>query len=119
MSERFNAILEYVMPRLVILCLLLVPFPLAAESVTIAADQWARPRNGEMIAGLGQLRKVIEAFDAQPDRQIVIHYANGESATLWAEELRSWLVSLGIPSSRITLAASLGKNDVIIVETTP
>ncbi len=107
------------MPRLLVFCLLLAPLPLAAQSVTIAAEQWARPRSGEMIAAFGQLSEVIKTLDDEPDRQIVIRYAKGESGTLWAEELRSWLVSLGVPSSRIALAVGLGSNDTIVVETSP
>lgn len=98
---------------------MLIPLSLSAERVTLTADEWARPRSGEAIATLGRLHKLIEAFDIQPGVQIVIHYGAGESGTLWAEELRSWLVSLGVPSSRINLATGLGRNDVIVVETTP
>ena len=92
---------------------------LSAESVTITADQWARPRSGEAIIHLERLHEVIEALDQSADNQITIRHAAGESGTLWAEELRSWLVSLGIPSRRIVLDVGLEQSDVIIVETNP
>lgn len=107
------------MPGVLALLLLLIPLSLFADRVTITADQWARPRTGEAIASLGTLNKLIEALDRQPEAQIVIRYAADENGTLWAEELRSWLVSLGIASRRITLSAGLEKSDIIIVETAP
>lgn len=98
---------------------LTIPVVLLAESVTITADQWASPRSGQAVARLGLLNKLVEAFDRSPQGQIIIRYAKGESGTLWAEELRSWLISLGIPSRRITLSADLGTNDIIVLETGP
>ncbi len=98
---------------------LLMPGAALAERVTITADQWAHPRSGEAIVRLGELGRLIEAFDSQAEAQILIHYTVGESGVLWAEELHSWLVSLGVPSKRITLSADLYRNDAIVVETRP
>lgn len=110
---------ERMVMRLFALLLLALPVPLSAESVTITADQWASPRSGESIIRFERLNKLVEAFDQSPDNQILIRHAEGESGTLWGEELRSWLVSLGIPSGRIVLNAGLGRSDAIIVETSP
>lgn len=110
---------ERMLMRLFALLLLALPVPLSAESVTITADQWASPRSGESIIRFERLNKLVEAFDQSPDNQILIRHAEGESGTLWGEELRSWLVSLGIPSGRIVLNAGLGQSDAIIVETSP
>ena len=110
---------ERMVMRLLALLLLALPVPLSAESVTITADQWASPRSGESIIRFERLNKLVEAFDQSPDNQILIRHAEGESGTLWGEELRSWLVSLGIPSGRIVLNAGLGQSDAIIVETSP
>ncbi|MDH3670163.1 MAG: hypothetical protein OES46_03255 [Gammaproteobacteria bacterium] len=104
---------------LLALLLLTLPAPLLAESVMITADQWASPRSGESITRFERLNKLVQALDQSPDNQILIRYAEGETGTLWAEELRSWLVSLGIPSGRIVLNADLGQSDTIIVETSP
>ncbi|MFQ5993947.1 MAG: hypothetical protein ACE5K1_02535 [Acidiferrobacterales bacterium] len=115
-----DGILASMLVRPLTLCvLLLLPAPLLAERVTITADQWARPRSGETIARLGLLHRVVQELDAQPDRQIVIRHARGENGTLWAAELRSWLVSLGVSSKRISLATGLKDKSVIVVETTP
>lgn len=105
--------------RLFVLLLVVLPMPLSAESISITADQWASPRRGESVVRFERLAKLVEAFNQSPDDQILIRHAKGEVGTLWAEELRSWLVSLGIPSSRIALTASSGPSDAIIVETSP
>ncbi|MFQ5544563.1 MAG: hypothetical protein ACE5FE_01170 [Acidiferrobacterales bacterium] len=105
--------------RLLALLLLTLPVPLLAESVIITADQWASPRSGESITRFERLNKLVQTLDQSPNNQILIRYAEGEDGTLWAEELRSWLVSLGIPSGRIVLNVGLGQSDAIIVETSP
>lgn len=105
--------------QLLALLALTLPVPLSAETITITADQWASPRSGESIVRFEGLNKLVAAFDRNPDSQIFIRYAEGENGTLWAEELRSWLVSLGIPSGHIVLNASVRQSDTIIVETSP
>lgn len=104
---------------LVLALLLLLPLPLRAESVTISAERWATPRSGETVAAWSELRELMAAFDRQPGSQLVIRYARGENGSLWAEELRSWLVSLGVPSSRIRLKDDLQGRDVVRVDTVP
>jgi hypothetical protein len=106
-------------PVLVLALLLLSPLPLRAESVTISAERWVTPRSGETVAAWSELRELMAAFDRKPGAQLVIHYAPGETGSLWAEELRSWLVSLGIPSGRITLKDNLQRHDIVRVDTVP
>ncbi len=92
--------------------------PLLAASAIISADQWASPRSGERVAQLPGLAQLIADFDPAA-AQIVIHYAPSEAGTLWAEELRSWLVALGVPSARISLRGTLERADKVRVETEP
>jgi hypothetical protein len=99
--------------------LLMLPLPLRAESVTISAERWATPRSGETVAAWSELRELMAAFDRKPGSQLVIRYAPGENGSLWAEELRSWLVSLGIPSSRVSLKHDLQRRDIVRVDTMP
>jgi hypothetical protein len=105
--------------RIAALLLWILPVAALAERVTITADQWATPRSGAEVAHFGALDTLIAAFDEQPSAQVVIHYGPGETGSLWAEELRSWLVALGVPSARITLSASLVRRDIIQIETQP
>ncbi|MFQ5934805.1 MAG: hypothetical protein ACE5LB_00160 [Acidiferrobacterales bacterium] len=104
--------------QILVAFLLLLPLSLQAEQVTITADRWVSPRSGETVARWQELQQLLTAFDRKPEAQIVIRHAPGENGSLWAEELRSWLVSLGVPSRRIVLKASIKRSDVLIVETT-
>ncbi len=106
-------------PALMLALFLLVPPPLWAESVTISAERWATPRSGETVAAWPELRELMATFDRKPGSQLVIRYARGENGSLWAEELRSWLVSLGVPSSRINLKDDLQRRDIVRVDTVP
>jgi hypothetical protein len=106
-------------PVLMLALFLLVPPPLWAESVTISAERWATPRSGETVAAWPELRELMATFDRKPGSQLVIRYARGENGSLWAEELRSWLVSLGVPSSRINLKDDLQRRDIVRVDTVP
>lgn len=106
-------------PVLVLVLLLLSPPPVWAQSVTISAERWATPRNGQNVAAWSELRELMTAFDRKPGSQLVIRFARGENGSLWAEELRSWLVSLGVPSNRINLRDDLQRRDILRVDTIP
>jgi len=67
----------------------------------ITADEWSRPRSAEMLIQIPALSKIILAFNQQPTQRLLVRYPGGEEGLLWANELKDWLVSLGIPSARI------------------
>lgn len=79
----------------------LLALPAAAETWTLDAEAWARPRSGAMVAGLEPVRAAVAAWAAEPERRLVIRHAGGEAGTLWAVELRDWLVALGVPPDRV------------------
>jgi hypothetical protein len=74
-----------------------------AGAVVIGADIWARPRDGAEFVRLPELRALMETFERQPDGQIVVHHGGGDEESLQAEEMRAWLVALGVPGSRVRL----------------
>ena len=72
-----------------------------AARYTINAEVWARPRSGEVILQMEPLRNLVADWQQSPNSVIEILYPGGEAGVLWAQELQSWLVALGIPSARI------------------
>ncbi len=87
-----------------------------SPAVTVTAEQWARPRSGEAVARLPELVRLVEALDRNPSQRLVVRHASGDDGTLWAEELRSWFVALGVPSVNIELAPGAPEADKLSLE---
>ena len=69
----------------------------------LKASEWNVPRTTESILAMPALRQTVQAYNKNPTARIQIHYPGGDEGTLWATELRSWLISLGIASQHIEL----------------
>lgn len=86
------------------------------DRIRLTRDLWAHPRSGFYVAKLDALNPLIRRFNAQAEGRIVIRYARGDEGSLWAAELRAWLVALGIPSTRIELVSVAQAEDALIIE---
>lgn len=100
------------------LLIMLVFSPVSsAESVQIiTADDWARPRSGESLVQMPALKRTVRDYLSQSNergQRILIRHPRGEEGVLWAEELRSWLVALGIPSADIAVTPKSTRIDAI------
>lgn len=87
--------------------------PAQEQLFELSAEQWARPRQGEVLVAYPSLRAALAAFDAAPRALLQIRYPGGEEGSLWAGELRDWLVALGVPSSRIQVQPGTRKPEYI------
>ena len=101
----------------------------SAESVeVITADQWARPRSGESLVQMPALKRTVRDYlgqiagrddeqggsrNTRRDQRIRIRHPRGEEGVLWAEELRGWLIALGIPSTDIAMSPDSTRVDAI------
>jgi len=97
----------------------------SAESVqVITAEDWARPRSGESLVRMPALKRTVRDYlnqkgnqkgslNDQRGQRISIRHPRGEEGVLWAEELRGWLVALGIPSADIALNPESSRIDAI------
>ena len=84
-----------------------------AQTYRLHADTWARPRTGETLLEMPEIRQLMQQWHKTPERVIEIHYPGGEQGMLWAQELRDWLVSLGVPSAQIkTLVGHVAADSV-------
>jgi hypothetical protein len=88
------------------------------ESWSLSADEWARPRDGLAVARMHPLTEIVSAWVGHPERRLLIRYPGGEDGLLWAHELRSWLVALGIPLQQQDLVAGSHQADRIELELT-
>ncbi len=102
--------------RGLIFILLLTCFPLQANSLRIfnlSADNWARPRTGDVLPQMEPLRLAVSYWHSMDDAGLMLSYPGEDSGELWAAELKDWLVSLGVPSDAIYLSPGLQSNGEI------
>ena len=93
-----------------------IMLPAQANTVrlfTLSADEWAQPRSAAVIVEFASVRAAVNYWLQVDDAVIVIRYPGEDSGELWAAELRDWLVTLGVSSSRISLIAGAGEADQI------
>jgi hypothetical protein len=101
-----------------VLCMTSVRVSAAGRVWLLDADEWARPRDAVVIVQMPPLPEVVKAWERQPGQRLVVRYPGGEEGLLWANELRSWLVALGIPSVHQELVAGSRQPDQIELELT-
>lgn len=87
---------------------------LAGEKYYLTHEQWAVPKQAEVVLNMPAIAKVFAALQAFPEGQLLVRYPGGDEGTLWAHELRSWLVSLGISMKNIELRP--GSMDGAVIE---
>jgi len=115
-------VLCYALPMKTLACLsLLLISPLILAETTqwvLSADAWARPRDGQTVARLSPLPEVVSSWSQNDGQRLLIRYPGGEEGLLWAHELRSWLVALGVPMDSQELVAGSHQADRIELELT-
>ena len=84
-----------------------------SESVQLRAETWELSRHGEKLIKNAELSALVQAWSAQSGAQLEIRYPGGEEGELWSEELKSWLVSLGVPSTAIQSLPGSEAADII------
>ncbi len=89
--------------RALLILLLLLPLPLLADTRVLTLAEWSVPRNGGTVLAMPPLRETIAELTRRPETSLLLRYPGGEAGTLWAEELRAWLVALAVDPQRIEL----------------
>lgn len=84
-----------------------------SEPVQLRAETWELSRHGEKLIKNAELSALVQAWSAQSGAQLEIRYPGGEEGELWSEELKSWLVSLGVPSTAIQSLPGSEAADII------
>lgn len=85
----------------------------AAEAEILTAEQWASPRQGQSVAAMPPLAGALEKLRASPRGVLSLHHSGGDEGVLWAQELRAWLIALGVESRRIELDPGNPREDII------
>lgn len=88
--------------------LLLVVLPVqAADSWTLTAADWSRPRSGAAVLAMEPVAAAVRAWQqadgVDETARLQLVYPGGEEGSLWAAELADWLVALGVPRDALEL----------------
>jgi hypothetical protein len=106
------------MKQIITVSLLIFSGALSADSHPwqLSADTWAQPRDGRAVTQMLPLPDVVASWSEDPGQRLIIRYPGGEDGQLWAYELRSWLVSLGVPLANQELVAGSEQTGQIEIE---
>lgn len=75
----------------------------AVSEEVVAAGKWEAPTTVEEAAARPALNRTLAAYLAEPGRWIRLAHAGGAEGSAWAQEMRAWLITLGIPANRIQI----------------
>ena len=100
-----------------LLCAVLVLAPglIAAQNVPrlllehiIRHVDWPQQRNTETVLSLTAVQGLLDTYQEDKRHKITIRHPGGDYGDAWAQELRDWLVALGIPSGQMLLEPGSG-----------
>jgi hypothetical protein len=95
---------------------LFVEVSLASERFYLSAAEWARPRSGQMVVSIPAIKDAVTQLSHDVSSMLTIYYPGGDLGAYWGEELRGWLIALGVASSRIEMVPGSGEADMIALE---
>lgn len=107
---------SYVMARLLVvafgLFLFAVTSSILAEGEThiLTAEQWNIPRQATSVLSMSALQNAVHDYQSKEGGKLLVKYPGGDEGTLWAYELRGWLISLGVASDDIELVPGSAKS---------
>jgi len=111
------------MKILLLSLLLLVTWPLYAAETSpavgsepvylVTAELWARPRSAAAVADMQPVRQAVQSLISRDNARLVMRFPGGEDGSIWAEELQSWLVALGIDPIMIEMRPGSDRSDQI------
>ena len=106
--------------KYLLLCVVMFSVPAYSKNIeakavneTLHAETWDVPRHGEVLLNVPELAIIIKQWMLHPQKKIELRYPGGEAGELWVEELKDWLVSLGINSESIQITPGSGAEDII------
>lgn len=83
--------------------LIFVTNAFAADVELLHANEWSVPKQTVTVLAMPAINKSMRKLQNDTNSILKIKYPGGDEGTLWANELRSWLVALGLSSNRIEL----------------
>lgn len=89
---------------------------LAADIELLHANEWSVPKQTSTILSMPAIHNSIQKLKTNTKSFLRIKYPGGDEGTLWVNELRSWLIALGLSSKRIELVPGSAISTTIELE---
>ncbi|BBP00665.1 hypothetical protein [Sulfuriferula nivalis] len=87
--------------KILLFITLLAPLAAHAQSCIVDDALWLQPRTGVIIRDNTDIAPCMNAMLTGEKMKII--YADTDDASIHANELRQWLLALGLPAANITL----------------
>ena len=88
----------------------------AADVELLRANEWSVPKKTTTLLTMPAIQKSMVKLQKDVNSILKIKYPGGDEGTLWVNELRSWLIALGLSSSRIELVQGSALSTTIELE---
>lgn len=75
-----------------------------AQTFTLPSDFWLAPRSGQAVREEPQLQQAVVAYLRLDRGGLRLHHQKRDESIAQAEELRGWLIALGVEAARIEMA---------------
>ena len=117
MNAFYNKCLKFYFCIFSLLILLSLPIVHASESTYhLSSEQWSVPRSVGSILNMQAISLSMQAIQQNENASLVIHHPGGDEGSLWALELRAWLISLGLSASKISLTPGSSDTEQLDLE---
>lgn len=88
-------------------CLLFIVIPDAMSGdeikAKLSAHAWGNPQSSKDILKIQPLNAIMRKLTNAPQAKLNVLYHGDDKGTQWANNIRRWLISLGLKSERIIL----------------
>ena len=103
-GKRFYVMLQFMNKFIILASLLFFSANSIAEDIELLhQNEWSVPKQTKTLLAMPAISNSMTKLQNDLESTLMVKYPGGDEGTLWANELRSWLIALGLSSSRIEL----------------
>ena len=90
-------------PFIIVVFLFVISPLMAEQELQLGWAEWSVPKTAEAVLAMPVLQEAMKQLQSSEQSLLKIYYPGGDEGSLWAIELRGWLVSLGLEADRMKL----------------
>lgn len=91
----------------------------AADVELLHLKEWSVPKKAVTLLTMPAINKSMQKLKNNENSILMLKYPGGDEGSLWVNELRSWLIALGLSSKRIELIPGSAISTTIELEVLP